>query len=56
MRLTATVACPVCGQVVLAPTHGVCWSHCDGVGRTCQFSGQPFGAVVQGRTELEKAS
>lgn len=52
MKVTATVVCPVCGQLVLPPTRGVCYSHPDGLGRPCPFSGQPFGALVQTHVEV----
>lgn len=45
-RIPPTVICPVCGQLVKeAIVMPVMLAHTDGVGKTCGFSGQPFGGM-----------
>ena len=51
-RHEASVVCPACGQPTLPPANGFARAHCDGAGKPCGFSGEPFGAIAQGRDEL----
>lgn len=49
----ATIVCPACGQAVKESRGPVMLAHCDGVGRSCGMSGQPFGGVVQNAKVLD---